>query len=101
MKNNVDDLAGWYRPDDQFYLVLYAATGCRRIYETVTLLINMTAAYAHRFLQHLDRLRLADQEHAQLMAAVVAGDGAATERISQEHLRMAPDALTEPLNSRA
>ena len=61
----------------------------------------MTAPYARRPVQHSERLKVADQEHAQLMAAVVARDGAAAECITQEHLRMAADALTEPLDPRA
>ncbi|WP_020498556.1 GntR family transcriptional regulator [Sciscionella marina] len=80
------EVHGFLDTDQEFHLGLLALAGNRRLVDTVRALRMQARLYGVGTLAARHQLEGSAQEHADILDAVAAGDGAATERLMRRHL---------------
>jgi len=76
----------FYRINEQFHQVLYACSHNSFLIETATALQRRLSAYRRLQLRVRDRVRTSHDEHAAIVAAIVAGEGEQAAELVRQHV---------------
>jgi DNA-binding GntR family transcriptional regulator len=93
------DPDAFYVENERFHLAIYSASHNSFLIEKVTELQKRLCAYRRLQLRVRDRLKTANQEHAAVVEAIVAGDGEKAAELLRKHVTVQGDRFADLLSS--
>ena len=91
------DADDFRRCDRDFHHAVYRLAGMPKTFNAVTGLFAMSQRYVRLYLSDADRTASSYREHAEILAAIEAGDGDLAARLTREHVRRGLVSLEETL----